>query len=97
MSHFIVKSNKKNKMFSIHFITGLGILLGGWLSAISAYSQTVNQIKDSNDYYWGEGIGKTGALADKDALSMLINSISINVESTFSMQSQKKNTTGNWM
>ncbi|MDR3367178.1 MAG: LPP20 family lipoprotein [Prevotellaceae bacterium] len=51
-----------------------------------AFSQTVEQIKKDNAYYWGEGVGKTTLLADKQALSMLIGSISTSVESRFSMQ-----------
>ncbi|GHS86497.1 hypothetical protein FACS1894201_07380 [Bacteroidia bacterium] len=49
----------------------------------SASSQTVDQIKQSPQYYWGEGVGKTTNLADKDALSMLIGSISVNIQSEF--------------
>ncbi len=59
-------------------------MLIGCLCTQSAYSQTVEEVKKSSAYYWGEGVGKTTALADKDALSMLIGSISVNVESNFS-------------
>ncbi|MDR0863419.1 MAG: LPP20 family lipoprotein, partial [Candidatus Symbiothrix sp.] len=59
------------------------ILLFGCIFIQTAYSQTVDQIKKSPDYYWGEGTGKTTALADKDALSMLIGSISVNIENKF--------------
>jgi hypothetical protein len=66
------------------------ILLIGYLCIQSAYSQSVEQVKKSTDYYWGEGVGKTTALADKDALSMLIGSISVNVESKFTVHSEQK-------
>jgi hypothetical protein len=59
------------------------------LAAVSAYAQPpeiakkINFITNSSEYYWGEGAGKTAELADKAALSMLINSISVQVKSTF--------------
>jgi hypothetical protein len=64
------------------------------LCALPSYSQTVDQIKNSNGYYWGEGVGKTTTLADKDALSMLINSISVNIESEFSVHSRQETQSG---
>jgi hypothetical protein len=60
-------------------------VLIGCLCIQSAYSQTVEQIKKSPDYYWGEGVGKTSTLADKEALAMLINSISVNIENKFNV------------
>jgi hypothetical protein len=51
-----------------------------------AFSQSVEQVKNDNAYYWGEGVGKTTSQADEQALSMLINSISAKVESNFSVQ-----------
>ncbi|GHT44908.1 hypothetical protein AGMMS49965_21370 [Bacteroidia bacterium] len=65
-------------------ITRFFIVLIGCLCTQSAFSQSVEDVKKSSAYYWGEGVGKTTALADKDALSMLIGSISVNVESNFS-------------
>ncbi|GHT39466.1 hypothetical protein AGMMS49965_05540 [Bacteroidia bacterium] len=64
------------------------IVLIGCLCTQSAFSQTVDEVKQSNAYYWGEGIGKTSALAEKEALATLINSISANVESKFTIQSE---------
>ncbi|GHT42360.1 hypothetical protein AGMMS49965_13710 [Bacteroidia bacterium] len=64
------------------------IVLIGCLCVQSAFSQTVDEVKRSNAYYWGEGIGKTSALAEKEALATLINSISANVESKFTIQSE---------
>ncbi|GHV68941.1 hypothetical protein FACS1894199_16950 [Bacteroidia bacterium] len=60
----------------------------------SAFAQTADQIKKDKSYYWGEGVGKTSALADKAALEMLINSISTNVESQFSSQVEQTTLNG---
>lgn len=47
-------------------------------------AQSVEQIKnDRKNYIWGEGSGVTLKSADQDALGMLINQISANVESNF--------------
>jgi hypothetical protein len=54
-----------------------------WVPA--AYSQSVDEIKTSKLYYWGEDVGKTPALAEKKALSMLIGQISVSVESKFNL------------
>jgi hypothetical protein len=59
------------------------------LFAAPAGSQSVEEIKKNKSYYWGEGVGKNAALADREALSMLISSISVNIESKFSVQSQQ--------
>jgi hypothetical protein len=52
-------------------------------------AQTVEQVKNSNAYYWGEGVGKTTSQADEAALTMLIGSISVNVESKFSVHTEE--------
>jgi hypothetical protein len=78
-------------MFSIHFNIRFLVYLLFCLSMGCVQAQTVEQIKQSRDYYWGEGTGKTVSLADADALSMLINSISANVESNFSVHTQQDN------
>jgi hypothetical protein len=54
---------------------------------------SVDTIKASTDYFWGEGVGKTAALADKLALDMLISNISVDVESSLSI-GQKQQTKG---
>ncbi|MDR2813038.1 MAG: LPP20 family lipoprotein [Prevotellaceae bacterium] len=56
------------------------------LFSVNTFSQTVEQVKKDNTYYWGEGVDKTTLLADENALSMLIGSISSHVESSFNMQ-----------
>ncbi|MDR0668192.1 MAG: LPP20 family lipoprotein [Prevotellaceae bacterium] len=65
----------------------IGFLLTAAATTVSA--QTVEQVKNNNHYYWGEGVGKTTTQADKEALSMLIGSISTTVESKFSVQSSE--------
>ena len=49
-----------------------------------AGAQSVNEIKNSADYIYGEGFGETVAEADNDALRSLISKISVSVESDFS-------------
>lgn len=57
------------------------------------FSQSIDQIKaDRNAYIWGEGSGSTLKKADQEALAMLINQISTQVESRFEML---KNEDGN--
>lgn len=65
------------RKFSI--ITILLMTISGGL-----FAQTVDQIKaDRKNFIWGEGSGVTLKSADQDALAMLINQISANVESNF--------------
>ena len=71
------------------------VMLFGCLCVQTAFSQSIDQIKKSNDYYWGEGVGSTSSLADKDALSSLINSISVNVESKYSSHAEQLTRNGN--
>ena len=47
-------------------------------------AQNVTDIKDSGDYLWGEGMAETFNEADRQALRHLVESISVNVESSFS-------------
>ncbi len=54
--------------------------------AISSFAQSIDVIKNSRMYLWGEGNGVTLNEADKNALSMLINQISVDVESKFEME-----------
>jgi hypothetical protein len=56
------------------------------LFAISSFAQSIDAIKNSRMYLWGEGNGVTLNEADKNALSMLINQISVDVESKFEME-----------
>ncbi|GHV67897.1 hypothetical protein FACS1894199_14240 [Bacteroidia bacterium] len=51
--------------------------------------QTVAQIKNDPSHYWGEGVGKTSATAEKEALSMLINQISVTVDNKFILLSEQ--------
>lgn len=76
-------------MFSIHCSTRILAFLLFCLPLVFMQAQTVEQVKQSRDYYWGEGVGKTVSLADEEALSMLIGSISTNVESNFSIHTEQ--------
>jgi len=68
-----------------------------WLTLIfllffqnTIFSQSVDQVKaDHENYYWGEGSGSTIKKADDEALSMLINQISTQVESSFELLKQE--------
>ncbi|GHT18364.1 hypothetical protein AGMMS4957_00540 [Bacteroidia bacterium] len=70
-------------------ITRFFIVLVGCLCTQSAFSQTVSEIKGGKQFYWGEGIGKTPTTAEKEALSGLINQISVTVENKFSLLSEQ--------
>lgn len=59
------------------------ILLCLTLSA-TGYSQSIDEIRESNEYISGEGFGRTLREADNDALKTLISKISVSVESDFS-------------
>jgi hypothetical protein len=55
-------------------------------------TQTVKEVKaDHENYFWGEGSGSTIRKADNEALSMLINQISTQVESRFELLQQEAN------
>ncbi|MDR0711221.1 MAG: LPP20 family lipoprotein [Prevotellaceae bacterium] len=70
-----------HKIFT-HIIPRL--LLAACFPASVAWSQSISEIKRSDQYYWGESNGKTVTLAETQALSMLIGQISVSVESKFS-------------
>lgn len=51
---------------------------------VFAFSQSVDEIRESRDYISGEGYGRTLREADNDALKTLISKISVSVQSDFS-------------
>ena len=51
--------------------------------SVAASAQSVDEIKASADYLWGEGRGETNREADNEALQDLISKISLSVESDF--------------
>ncbi len=70
----------KNKLKNL-FITFLMVV-----TSLIVEAQTIDQIKaDRKTYIWGEGTGVTLNRADQDALGMLINQISTQVESNFTL------------
>jgi len=51
---------------------------------LTLHAQTIEEIRQDNQHYiWGQGSGATLKKADQEALSMLINQISVMVESKF--------------
>ena len=46
------------------------------LSHTMLNSQSIDQIKNSNNYLWGEGIGRNLGQADKEALKGVFDSVS---------------------
>ena len=52
--------------------------------SVTCYSQSIDEIRESNEYISGEGFGRTLREADNDALKTLISKISVSVESDFS-------------
>ena len=53
------------------------------MMATPVYSQTIEEIKRSKKYLWGEGTGTHPKKADQDALAHLISQISVTVKSKF--------------
>ena len=66
-------------MYLKRFITGLLL----FLPAV-AWSQSIDEIRESSDYIYDEGFGRTLREADNDALKSLISKISVSVQSDFS-------------
>ena len=59
----------------------LSLLLAVYGTAIA---QSIDEIRESSDYLYGEGFGRSLREADNDALKSLISKISISVQSDFS-------------
>lgn len=55
------------------------------LAALPCSGQSWNEIKQSQQYIYGEGWGSSDAEADKNALADLISKISVQVEGSFTM------------
>lgn len=53
------------------------------LGTLSAQTPAIEEIKQSDEYLWGEGRGKTNKEADNRALKDLISKISVSVEAQF--------------
>jgi hypothetical protein len=54
------------------------------------YSQSIEEIKSSGNYYWGEGKSSTLNIADRNALTDLISQISVNVKYSVQMIKQEE-------
>ena len=65
------------------------------LFSLNVLAQTIEQIKaDRQNYIWGEGTGITLNSADQDALGMLSNQISVQVESRYDLLRQEVTNSG---
>jgi hypothetical protein len=71
---------------------GIAILVA--TSALSAFGQSWSTVKNSQQYYWGEGWGKSVAEADQQALSMLISQINVNIAVSSQQQNDRKENNG---
>jgi len=60
------------------------------LVLVSANSQTADEIMESREYLWGKGNGVTLEEADQHALNMLVNQLSVHVESKFVLETSEK-------
>lgn len=69
--------------FPLGFTQRLHILAILVLTSFNANAQTFEEIRNSNNYYFGTGEGKNYNSARRDALESLTNSISVNVQSKF--------------
>lgn len=62
------------------------LVIGFILSVrMSIQAQTIDEIRADRSYFWGEANGNTLKEAEDAALSMLVNQIWVNVESSFTM------------
>lgn len=69
----------------------LTVLAFSLISVLAASAQSVTEIRNSSDYIYGEGFGRTLRAADNDALQNLISKISVSVESDFSSIEEEVN------
>ena len=72
------------------------LLIWVLLSALllPAQNMTMDDIKRSNDFLWGEGFGETFREADNLALQQLVGKISLSVESSFTNVEREVSTNG---
>lgn len=71
------------------------VILAMVLISLIVSAQTIEQIKaDRQNYIWGEGTGITLNSADLDALGMLSNQISVQVESRYNLLRQEVTSSG---
>ena len=84
-----MKKLHRNSLKSV-FVTLAMVLI-----SLNVSAQTIEQIKaDRQNYIWGEGTGITLNSADQDALGMLSNQISVQVESRYDLLRQEVTNSG---
>lgn len=65
-------------------LTSFWLLISTIFYCLPLTAQTVDEIKNSKEYIYGIGQGKTYQEADAQALDLLVSQISVRVESNFS-------------
>lgn len=65
-----------------------------WLLPVGLQAQSVESIKNSGEYLWGEGTGETIRQAETQAMQSLVEKISVNVESLFENVEEEVQTNG---
>lgn len=71
------------------------IILFSFIIIEITFCQSIEEVKNNRlTYIWGEGTGTTLNRADQDALGMLINQISIQVESRFTLLQEEVKISG---
>lgn len=54
-----------------------------WMIPSGLHAQSIESIKNSGEYLWGEGVGESIRQAETQAMQSLVEKISVNVESLF--------------
>lgn len=65
-----------------------------WMIPFGLHAQSIETIKNSGEYLWGEGIGETIRQAETQAMQSLVEKISVNVESMFENVEEEVQTNG---
>lgn len=76
-------------------LLALALIASAMLSAQSAYGQTQREITSSGDYYYGEGVGASASQADRRALSLISEQISVAVSSQITIKRESTKTGNN--
>lgn len=65
-----------------------------WMIPSGLHAQSIESIKNSGEYLWGEGVGESIRQAETQAMQSLVEKISVNVESLFENVEQEVQTNG---
>ena len=72
----------------------VAIIIALWMIPFGLQAQSIESIKNSGEYLWGEGKGETIREAETQAMQSLVEKISVNVESLFENVEQEVQTNG---